>query len=58
MSRPEGFLFAYYHFVKKYFEGAISEHDINEAIAKNKTRDNLEIVLGKFLSEADLEVMN
>ncbi len=47
---------AYCCFVKKYFEGTISEHDINETIAKNKTRPNLEIVLGKFLSEADLEV--
>ena len=47
---------AYYYFIKKYFEGAVSEHDINECIAKNKTRPNLEIVLGKFLSEADLEV--
>jgi len=47
---------AYCDFVKRYFAGKISEHDINETIAKNKTRPNLEIVLGKFLSEADLEV--
>ena len=47
---------AYYYFVKKYFEGAISEHDINEAITKNKTRVDLEKVFDKFLSEADLEV--
>ncbi len=48
----------YCHFIKLYFEGKISEHDINETIAKNKTRPNLEKVLGKFLSDAGLEVMN
>jgi len=44
-------------FNKKYFEGAISEYDINKAITKNKTRVDLEKVFDKFLSEADLEVV-